>query len=201
MEPSRRDVILNAALKEFALKGFDKASTNIIAQESGMSKALMFHYVQNKRDLFLFVYDYFTDLIDKEYGNLIDFSEKDIFARLRQSYLLQVGLIKKYPWVFEVNKLSGMTCSQEINRALEERAQRKNATCHTQIFDNIDESKFREGLDIDTCKQFILWSNIGFTNQILEELRNSESSDVDSESVMARIDGYFAELKKILYKE
>jgi len=32
LEPLRRDAILNSALKEFALKGFDNASTNIIAK-------------------------------------------------------------------------------------------------------------------------------------------------------------------------
>ena len=58
LEPQRRDAILNAALKEFVLRGFDKASTNVIAKEAGISKPLMFHYVNNKQELFLFVYDY-----------------------------------------------------------------------------------------------------------------------------------------------
>ncbi len=43
LEPQKRNAILNAALKEFALKGFDNASTNIIAKDAGISKALMFH--------------------------------------------------------------------------------------------------------------------------------------------------------------
>ena len=43
LEPGRRDAILNAALKEFILEGYDKASTNVIAKEAGISKALMFH--------------------------------------------------------------------------------------------------------------------------------------------------------------
>ena len=37
----RRDAILNAALKEFALRGYDDASTNVIAREAGISKALI----------------------------------------------------------------------------------------------------------------------------------------------------------------
>lgn len=73
LEPQRRDAILNAALKEFALRGFDNASTNVIAKEAGISKALMFHYVNNKQELFLFVYDYFTKLLDKEYFTKMNF--------------------------------------------------------------------------------------------------------------------------------
>lgn len=57
LEPQRRDAILNAALKEFAVQGYDNASTNVIAKNAGISKALMFHYVSNKQELFFIVYD------------------------------------------------------------------------------------------------------------------------------------------------
>lgn len=199
LEPHRRDAILNAALKEFASRGFDDASTNIIAKEAGISKALMFHYVNSKKDLFLFIYDYFTDLMDKEYFQLMNFSQKDIFDRLHQSYLLQIELLKRYPWIFELNKLNVTTHSDEVNKELEERAHKKKSSCYNQIFDMIDASKFREGLDIEKCKQFILWSNIGFTNQILDDIRNSKDSEVDYESIILKLDGYFDELRKIFY--
>ena len=61
LDTQRRDAILNAALKEFSLRGYDNASTNVIAKEAGISKALMFHYVSSKQDLFLAVYDYFAN--------------------------------------------------------------------------------------------------------------------------------------------
>lgn len=198
LEPQRRDAILNAALKEFVLRGFDKASTNVIAKEAGISKPLMFHYVNNKQELFLFVYDYFTELLDKEYFAKMDFSEKDIFERLRQSYLLQIELIKQYPWIFEFSKLSIVTSSDEVNKALEERADKRQLSCD--IFDMIDVSKFRAGLDIKKCKQFILWSNIGFTNQILDDIRNSEALNLDYERIISTLDEYFDELRKVFYK-
>ncbi len=199
LEPQRRDAILNAALKEFALRGFDNASTNVIAKEAGISKALMFHYVNNKQELFLFVYDYFTKLLDKEYFTKMDFSEKDIFNRLRQSYLLQINLIKQYPWIFEFSKLSIMTKSDEVNKALENRANKKQSSCDYQIFDMIDVSKFRAGLDIEKCKQFILWANVGFTDEILDDIRNSDASNLNYESIITTLDEYFDELRKVFY--
>lgn len=199
LESPRRNAILNAALKEFALRGFDNASTNVIAKEAGISKALMFHYINSKQELFLLVYDYFAELLDKEYFTKIDFSEKDIFARLRQSYLLQIDLIKQYPWIFEFNKLSIVTNSDEINKELEKRDDKKHSSCDHQIFDMIDISKFRVGLNIDKCKQLILWSNIGFTNQILDDIRNSQNSNLDYKYIITTLDEYFDELRKIFY--
>lgn len=64
----------------------------------------------------------------------------------------------------------------------------------------IDDSKFRSGLDIDKCKQFILWSNIGFTNQILDDIKNSDGTNVDYDKIVSMLDGYFDELRKIFYK-
>lgn len=199
LEPAKRNTILNAALKEFATKGFDKASTNIIAKEAEISKPLMFHYVSSKQELFLCVYDYFVEILDKEYYLKMDFTEKDIFNRLRQSYLLQIELIKLYPWIFEFNKLSIATNSNEINNELEKRADKKQLSCGNQLFDSIDETKFKEGLDIEKCKQFILWANIGFTNQILDDIRNSATNEISSDTIIQKLDGYFAELRKVFY--
>lgn len=200
LEDKRRDAILNAALKEFATKGFDEASTNAIAKESGISKGLMFHYVNSKKDLFLFLYDYCTEMVDKEYFKLMNFNERDIFERLRQSYLLQLELLQKHPWIFEFNKISAVTKSDEINKELEERKKGKQSLCYETMFDLIDESKFREGLDVERCKQLIFWANIGFTNQILEDIRNSEEKELDYDKIIAQLDGYFNELRKIFYK-
>lgn len=200
LESKRRNVILNAALKEFATKGFDEASTNVIAKESGVSKGLMFHYVNSKKDLFLFLYDYCTDMINKEYLDLMDFNEKDIFERLRQSYLLQIELLQKHPWIFEFIKMIATTQSDEINKELEKRVNEKQSLCHETMFDNVDESEFREGLDVERCKQLIFWSNIGFTNQILEDIRNSEITQLDYDHILTELDSYLNELRKIFYK-
>ncbi len=199
LAPQRRDAILNAALKEFVLRGFDNASTNVIAKEAGISKALMFHYVNNKQELFLFVCDYFKELLNNEYFMKMDFTEGDLFKRLRQSYFLQMELLKQYPWIFEFNKLPTITKSEKVNKEFEIRANKKQASCHVQIFDRMDVSKFRTDLDIEKCKQFILWTNIGFTNQIVDDMRNAQASNRDYEHILSTIDEYLEELKKLFY--
>lgn len=200
LESGRRDAIINAAIKEFALKGFDEASTNVIAKESGISKGLMFHYINSKKDLFLFLYDYCSDRIDKEYFDLMNFDEMDIFERLRQSYLLQLELLQKHPWIFEFNKMTAVTKSEEINKELEERLNKKQSLCYETLFEKIDESKFREDLDLERCKQLIFWANIGFTDQILEDIRNSKIKELNYDRIVEKLDGYLGELKKLFYK-
>jgi len=54
-------------------------------------------------------------------------------------------------------------------------------------------------LDIEKCKQFILWVNVGFTNEILEDIRDSDSQAINYELVIEKLDGYFDELRKVYY--
>lgn len=196
LDTQRRDAILNAALKEFIIRGYDNASTNVIAKEAGISKALMFHYVSSKQELFLVVYDFFSDLMKQEYFELMNYEERDIFDKLHQSYVLQIALIQKYPWITDFNKLSCVTNSDEINAELEKR--KSHSDCYPKLFDEIDATKFRKGIDIEMCKQIILWSNIGFTNQLLHEIRNNEIN-VNSDTLRKKLDRYFNELKEIFY--
>ena len=79
LDDKRKTKLFNSALKEFVSEGYDKASTNIIAKNAGLSKALMFHYIESKEKLFLLVYDYFENIVENEYYSKMDFSIPDIF--------------------------------------------------------------------------------------------------------------------------
>jgi hypothetical protein len=54
-------------------------------------------------------------------------------------------------------------------------------------------------LDIEKCKQFIFWANVGFTNQILDDIRNSKTEAIDYEIIVEKLDAYLDELKKVFY--
>ena len=200
LEPNRREEIINAALKEFAAKGFDDASTNVIAKEAGISKSLMFHYVNNKKDFFLFLYDYCLEIIKKEYFDLIDLSEKDMFERLRQTYLLKVKVLKKYPWIFDFTKAVVFTDSEAVNNELNERKKKLEENSLHNFFSDIDNSRFRDDLDVEKCKQLIYWAIGGYANQILEEIRSDENYIADYEKIRLEFDGYLNEMRKSFYK-
>lgn len=105
-------------------------------------------------------------------------------------------MIKKYPWITEFSSLSHPTESPEVNAWLENKI--KHADCYPDLFENIDEYKFRKGLDINKCKKFIFWANIGFTNELLSEIRNNDKP-ANYENIMESLNGYFEEFRKIFY--
>lgn len=200
LDTKRKQAILNAALKEFAVKGFDAASTNTIAREAGISKALMFHYVGSKQELFLFVYDYFYALLDKEYHMLIRYDERDIFDRLYQVYILQMKLLKQYPWIFELNKLSALTKCEELNKEIKLRNETSETKCYPMIFESFDTTKFRTEIDIEKSKQIIYWSFTGFAHQMLDRIRNSTYEQLDTWKIEEALIDLCTQLKLLFYK-
>lgn len=200
LESQRQSAILNAALKEFAKKGFDDASTNVIAKESGISKPLMFHYVNSKKDFFLFLYDYCLDILGKEYFDRIDLNEKDIVERLRQTCLLKIQLIQKYPWIFDFIRVAVFTDSEAVKDDLVKRRKRVEAGIFERFYGDIDTSCFRSELDTEKAKQLIFWAVGGYADQILEQFKSSDVSEFDFEKIRTEFDGYLNELRKTYYK-
>jgi AcrR family transcriptional regulator len=52
MQPSRKDAIIAAAIREFGENSYDAASINRVIKASGTSKGTFYHYFRGKQDLF-----------------------------------------------------------------------------------------------------------------------------------------------------
>lgn len=68
------------------------------------------------------------------------------------------------------------------------------------MFEDIDESKFREGLDVEKCKKLIFWAILGYSNYQLEKIQNLEIIELDFEKIRIEFDSYLDELRKSFYK-
>ena len=51
----KRQIIVNAAIEEFAEHGLDNASTNRIVANSGISKGSFYQYFEDKQDVFMYL--------------------------------------------------------------------------------------------------------------------------------------------------
>ncbi|MFZ7103766.1 MAG: TetR/AcrR family transcriptional regulator [Peptococcaceae bacterium] len=202
LEPEKQKRILNAAMQEFARKGFEDASTNEIIKEANIGKGRLFHYFNTKKELFMFVCDYSAGIIKTEYYDLIDISERDIFARLRQTYFLKLKVYCKHPWLFDFVKIVLYTDSEQVRQELENSKKNLLAMGYDKLFENHDESRFRKGIDINRAKNLIFWAIGGFGNQILDDAKatGTELNQIDQEKILTEFDAYLAVLRKCFYE-
>jgi TetR/AcrR family transcriptional regulator len=200
LEPAKREPILNAALKEFTRKGFDDASTNEIVKEAGISKGLLFHYFNTKKELFLFLFDYSIEILKTEYIELLNTKERDIFARYRQAALLKIDLIHKYPYVFDFIGITAFTDSEQIKEELEIRKKDLRTIILTKLYKDVDTSKFRREVDIQRAINIIVWAIEGYEKAAQKEIKGTPLSQIDYDAFLAEFDAYIEMLKNCFYQ-
>lgn len=200
LEQEKQERILNAATKEFAEKNYANASTNEIVKQAGISKGLLFHYFKNKKELYLFLYDYYLELmVDDLFAN-IDLDEPDIFTKYRNITLIKFELMKKHPEMFNFVRLAFEEDSPDIKIELEKRNKDILTSSYSKLASSIDVSKFKDGIDIQKAMNIIFWSLEAFGYQKQEQTKEIPLDQLNLEDLLEEMDGYIEMLKLAFYK-
>ncbi|MBT2688230.1 TetR/AcrR family transcriptional regulator [Bacillus sp. ISL-47] len=199
LDPEKRDRIINAATKVFAQKGYRNASTNEIVKEADISKGLLFHYFNNKKDMYLFLYDHLMEVFSEKISEKLDWSERDIFIKLRQITLIKFELFDVYPEILNFFKAAYMEEAEEVKGELERRNKEMLSKSYKKFFSDIDTSQFKEGIDIKRAVDIIYWTIEGFGNQQQDQVISANLGQIDIDKIMAEMDVYLELLRRALY--
>lgn len=200
IDEEKQQRILNAALNEFAQKGYDHASTNEMVKAAGISKGLLFHYFKNKKELYLFLHEHFIAVLLEEFFNEEQFAEPDVFERLKNIMILKSQLMKKYPEIFTFFVSAYTETSSEIKNELDYSHHELMQSSYTKIFENIDTTMFKENIDMKRAIQIVFWTLEGYSNQVMEKVKHSGQSDNDFTAEFAEADRYIQILKTAFYQ-
>ncbi|RSK26045.1 TetR/AcrR family transcriptional regulator [Bacillus sp. HMF5848] len=192
--------ILNAAMKEFALKGYTNASTNAIVKEAGISKGLLFHYFTNKKDLYSFLTQHTITIIMDEFLNGINLSEKDIFQRLKDASQLKMKLLMQYPDIIKFLISIQVETASEVIDDIREITKQMRELGMDKLYQDFDVTLFREDIDIGKALNIINWSLEGYSEQMLQKIKLTGKQDLDFSEAFDEVDQYIDILKTSFYK-
>ncbi len=193
----RREVIINAALMEFAAKGYKDASTNRIIEGADISKGSLFHYFKNKKQLFIYLLDFSIEKIVSEIKIRVDFAEKDLFKRIRQMVDIELELSQIYPTIFQFVEAAYFEQSVEVMHELEER--KESALFTKKLFDDIDTSLFKKGIDATQAIKVIWWSLDGLGREISKA--HEHNRQIDYEQATQETEQLLQFLTETFYQE
>lgn len=157
-EDVRKNRILDAALVEFADKGFRKGSTNTIVKEANVSKGLLFHYFESKKGLFLALFEYCSIEIQNEMFSNVNLKNRDVLNRCKESAIGNINAYSKHPLFNKFFEKAREVEDKEILMLTEKFSKKLEAERFAILFENIDYFVFNESINIDRALKAIEWT-------------------------------------------
>ncbi len=194
LKREKQDRFINAALKIFSEHGYQKASTDDIVKEAGISKGLLFHYFESKLGLYEFVYNYSTKLLMMEFGSVVSQGRVDFFELQKQMEEAKRNIMISYPYmnvfVEKAFREESFDVLSVVAGSMDQYSDELAA-----IYARADIAGFKEGIDPSAILKLCLFVSDGVLN---EQFRNG---NIDAQVYFDEITAYLNVLKNNLYIE
>lgn len=204
IDEGKKDRIINAALEEFAENGYEKASTNVIVRNAGISRGLLYHYFKDKEELYNVLTKYAIDLLMKKVDTAIDWQESDILERIKQITFVKIELSRVYPELFNYvinffTKDNNVQTMEEAYKLYESYGVNVQELFVKVYQKNVDYSKFKEPENIKVSLDIIRWTIEKWGEETLVKSKGNFTID-DMEVFGKEVDKYVDALKKAFYR-
>jgi AcrR family transcriptional regulator len=132
-----------------------------IADAAGISKALLFHYYHNKKELYLFLWDTCCKTMVEEMTKIGAYEQTDLFGSLDYGMQAKLKLMRQYPdiGVFAVRAFyeKDPEVSADIQKSM---GQYLNAHAAKKL-QKLDPNDFIPGIDLQTMYKEMYWASEG----------------------------------------
>lgn len=171
----KRQAILNAGYRVFSRNSYRKSPMNEIAEAAGISKSLLFHYFENKRGLYLFLWECCAKITDKCLEECGCNRQTDFFEAMRRGLRAKVRIMKRYPdmglFVMKAYYEKEPAVRAEIQNSIALHGSYKANGARFKL----DSAAFIPGLDLQMMYQDMFWATEGY----LWERCQRETLDAD----------------------
>ncbi len=153
LQPEKQKRVLEAAVKEFAEKGYGRASMNLVVERAGISKGALFKYFGSKGGLFAFVYRMALERIKGYLKAVRDQSRGEpFFSRLEKVMWAGVLFIQENPGLARIYQNILFTGDSPYKAGILEELQRESVEfIQGLIQDGIQRGDLRADLDPVSC--------------------------------------------------
>lgn len=200
LNEDKRKKILEVCIHEFAENGYDKASTNTIVKEAGISKGILFHYFNNKKGLFYYVLDYCMQAMTEEFMKYPLTETKDIFQRFGELGVIKLKIAQEYPYIVKLFMEALVSPPEDMRSEIEKKYLQASKEYIPTLFKDIDYSKFRAGVEPSKAIEMITLFIGALGEKYLKDYKGMEHEMFqDYDKIMAEYMEFMEILKYGMY--
>lgn len=186
--------IINAAYKVFSQSSYKKAPMSEIADESGISKALLFHYFANKLELYMFLWNKSIEQVHKASLEYCVTNTTDFFEMIHRSLLAKCSIIRSYPYLYQFAVKAYYEQEPKVKINIHESFRVVSTNSENILWETVDISRLRQDIDINLMYQEILWTSDGYLRQM------TLSGELNADRVEKDFERMIEQWKKVYLK-
>lgn len=199
LSQERQDLIRNSAMLEFGEGTFKKTSADSIAKRAGVSKALLFHYFKDKRELYLYLFQYAIDecmhIFDRHMLKAAYFGETDFFRTLEIGQQVKMDMVRRHPGLFRFVMRAYYERDSVLTPKLRKKLDDVLRDTTDSYLSRMDLHKFKDGVDPKILVRLLTLAAEG----MLAETRACTPEEI--EKLFQQYRQYADMLRQHLYKE
>jgi len=170
-----KDRILDVCLSVFAKHGYDKTSTTMLAEAAGISRALIFHHFNSKKELYLSILDrcFEKGRVEMGFDNLLE--HQDFFEAKEKLSIIKFDYYYKNPDLYNFIKEAFYGTPDELKVEIEEKYGKlidDKDKVWKQLFEKV---RLREGVNREEAFELIMLTLDYFDNKYLSGFADNEN--------------------------
>ncbi len=169
-----KEKILDACFNVFARHGYANTSAAMLAEAAGISKALIFHHFNSKKELYLSVLDrcFEKGRIDMGFDTLLE--NQDFFEAKEKSSVVKFYYYKSNPDLVRIIKEAFYATPDELKTEIQDKygvLLANNEKEWKRLFTKVS---LREGVEREQAFRLVMLTLDYFDNKYLSDLENND---------------------------
>ena len=164
----RQQAIINAGYRVFSQNSYKNSPMSEIAGAAGISKALLFHYFHNKRELYLFLWDKCAEITIELLTKYNCYGRSNLFESMEQGMRAKMEIIRLYPDMASFTIKAFYEKDAEVSAAIQESYRKYFHLKADKTLLNMDPKQFIPGLDIEMMYRDMYLASEGFLWELVQ---------------------------------
>lgn len=193
----KQNAIINGAMHVFSKYEYKKATTEEIAKEAGISKALLFHYFGNKKGLYLFLYDYAIKKLSEHMKELKNKKNNDFFYKIIDAQNCKVKILLEHPDLMMFLAKVYFEENEDVKDVISDVFKNSTVEAKVDFFKDVDLNKFKDDVSPKQVLNIVVWMAEGF----MKDKKLEADNPVDLLKLNDEYVEHLEVLRKAFYKE
>ncbi|MGN0754826.1 MAG: TetR/AcrR family transcriptional regulator [Aristaeellaceae bacterium] len=164
----KQQAIINAGYRVFSQNSYKNSPMSEIADAAGISKALLFHYFHNKKELYMFLWDICAQITIDYLTKHHCYGQKNLFESMERGMRAKMEIIRLYPDMARFTIKAFYEKDPEINAAVQESYHKYFNVKAERTRMNMDPDQFVPGLDIPMMYREMYWASEGYLWEMVQ---------------------------------